>query len=64
MVSLSSKLRDYGILVEHVVDVSDFPREGRLVLNGQDFEEIHPSDVGFKSYHILDCFFVVRAKEN
>lgn len=53
-----------GILVEDIVEISNFPVVIRFVLNRSYLEEVQPSEVGFEPNNVLSILFISASKQD
>jgi len=59
-----SSLSEVRVLVHDVVEVSDFPLQGGLVVGRGNLDQVRPSQVSFEADHILDGVSVSASEQD
>jgi hypothetical protein len=59
-----SKFCEEWVFIEHIVEVSDFPGEGGLVVDGEHLQEVKPSEITLEAYHVLSVFLISATEKN
>lgn len=61
----TSVVLEVGVLIEHIVEVSDFPvSHGFLVVNWKKIITVEPPEVSLEAHDILNVLLVVRAEQD